>query len=501
MADPRPWGRGVLDARFACLSCHKVDNQGGLIGGLWSQVERRQRPEPPSRLSNRFSRPGRTVKEGYVALTIATADGKVIQGYRQSETEKELVVREAATGQLVRLAKADIEDTRIQGTLMPEGLAASLSSDQRKDLIRFLIELGRSENPLARALTLPHHAHGPAAFPYDRAPLHPERWPNWQEPVNRERLYDFYAKEAEYFRRQPTVPSLLPQFPGLDGGVLGHLKATRARTPGSTTAGTDTDLGTVLSGVLHGCPPYPKGSASGSATAGKLSTCFNPHAGRSLCYEAVWQGGFLKFAPKCVHGILRWSPHGLKETPLSERVPNPSCRSSTTAFTEAVGRVGLSYRVGDNEMLDAPGSIDKGQFMRTVGPAEGHPLAHLPYGRGGNGRRSSRHAASSAANIPTPLTPSGSSFKNPGTPCFSLQVNDGIRDGTAFLCTYPGGCLEARGRVDESLKAACWRRVYWLNERLAGRAGKRQGRCPRPRSDHPAARPRRRRRDRTSTSV
>jgi len=39
-----------------------------------------------------------------------------------------------------------------------------------------------------------------AEFPYDRAPLFPEQWPSRKLPVNRERIYDFYSKEAEYFR-------------------------------------------------------------------------------------------------------------------------------------------------------------------------------------------------------------------------------------------------------------------------------------------------------------
>jgi hypothetical protein len=40
----------------------------------------------------------------------------------------------------------------------------------------------------------------------------------WQEPVNRDRLYDFYLKEALFFRSQPNRPHLLPAYPGLDGG-------------------------------------------------------------------------------------------------------------------------------------------------------------------------------------------------------------------------------------------------------------------------------------------
>ena len=73
-------------------------------------------------------------------------------------------------------------------------------------------------------MSLAHLApHAPATFPFDRKPLQPELWPHWQDPVNRERVYDFYAKEAEYFRSQASVPMSLPQFPGLDGGSHNRL--------------------------------------------------------------------------------------------------------------------------------------------------------------------------------------------------------------------------------------------------------------------------------------
>ena len=39
-----------------------------------------------------------------------------------------------------------------------------------------------------------------------------EDWPHWQEFVNRDRVYDFYAKEAEYFRKQKPPPELLAHY-------------------------------------------------------------------------------------------------------------------------------------------------------------------------------------------------------------------------------------------------------------------------------------------------
>ena len=41
---------------------------------------------------------------------MATSDGKVVQGYKEREDDKELVLREPATGKSIRLAKADIEE-------------------------------------------------------------------------------------------------------------------------------------------------------------------------------------------------------------------------------------------------------------------------------------------------------------------------------------------------------------------------------------------------------
>ena len=61
-----------------------------------------------------------------------------------------------------------------------------------------------------------------AVFKPEAAPLDPAAYPLHNAPVNRDRVYDFYAKEARHALAQPVLPPTLPPYPGLDGGKYGH---------------------------------------------------------------------------------------------------------------------------------------------------------------------------------------------------------------------------------------------------------------------------------------
>ena len=182
---------------------------------------------------------------------------------------------------------------------MPEGIAEAMTPDERRDLVRFLIELGRpgSAAPGSMLHGIPHP--GPE-FAYDRGPIDPGRSPDWQHPVNRDRVYDFYAKEAEHFGKLAEVPRLLPPFPGLDGGKLGHW-GNQNETTWADGRWNATDLGNLLSGVFRGAGvTVPKGVCVRLGDKGELAACFDPE---TLSYPAVWTGGFLRFAP-FRHGFL-----------------------------------------------------------------------------------------------------------------------------------------------------------------------------------------------------
>src|SRR5262249_30017773 len=180
-------------------------------------------------------------------------------------------------------------------------------------------------------------------------PLVPELRPSWQHPVNRDRVYDFYTKEADYFSRQPAVPPLLPPFPGLDGGRQGHW-GNQSDDTWVDGRWNRSNLGNLLCGVFHGDGiTVPKGVCVRLGERGELAACFNPE---TLQFEAVWAGGFVRFSAK---------RHGLLDGLIMDGTPVPRPEGKTPdkpfvyrGYYRQGNRVIFAYRVGDVELLDAP---------------------------------------------------------------------------------------------------------------------------------------------------
>ena len=81
-------GRGAAvfaSPKFACVSCHRVGGQGGTVGPDLTTAGACIKPEE---IVESVLWPGRKVKEGYEAVAVATADGRVVQGYKQAETAR-----------------------------------------------------------------------------------------------------------------------------------------------------------------------------------------------------------------------------------------------------------------------------------------------------------------------------------------------------------------------------------------------------------------------------
>jgi putative heme-binding domain-containing protein len=442
-------GRGAVvfgAAQFACISCHRIGAQGGSIGPDLSTIGKCQTPE---QIAESVLWPKRQVKDEYVAWSVLTANGKSITGYKDKEDANELVLRDPALGILTRIAKKEIDERRQVGTLMPDGLASAMSPEQRRDLIRFLIEQGRGEGGHAEMLA--GHANVPASFPYDRAPQDPERWPSWQSFINRDRVYDFYQKEAKYFGRQSAWPALLPEYPGLDGGKLGHW-GNQNESTWADNRWNSTDLGSVMCGVFHGPGlTVPKAVCVRLGEQGELSACFNP---QTLYYEVLWRGGFLKFSP------VR---HGFMDGLLMDGslLPRPEGKKPDQPFVyrgyyRHGKRVVFAYRIGDVEWLDAPW-VENGRFTRQVAPAERHSFAICK--KGGPAQwpqvfdtqgTLGRGGPYAVDNIPPP-------FKNPWRSLLFFGAHDFLPDGTAFLCTMQGDVWRVEG-LDSGLEHVRWKR-------------------------------------------
>ncbi len=442
-------GADVLASpRFACLSCHKVGDQGGTIGPDLSAVGTCVKPEE---IVESILWPRRTVKDGFAALSVATADGKVRMGYEVTRTKTDLVLRDPATAETIRISQSDIEAIRSEGSLMPDGLSEAMTDAERRDLIRFMLDLGRPGN--AAAGHFARHSATPAIFPYKRDPLQPAQWPNWQKPVNRDRVYDFYAKEAEYFMRQQSVPSLLPQFPGLDGGTQGHW-GNQDEKIWADDRWNRTDLGTLLCGVFRGAGvTVPKGVCVRLGERGEMAACFNPE---TLCYEAVWSGGFVKFSATrhgLMDGLIMDGP--ARPRPAGHKPDQPF---QYHGFYRHGKRVVFSYRIGDRELLDEPWAQD-GRFSRAVAARTAESLEQLTHGGPPQWPEvvTTRGSLGKASSWPYVVDTIEPPFHNPWNALLFFGDHDFLPDGSAMICTMQGDVWHVEG-LDETLGNVRWRR-------------------------------------------
>lgn len=447
-------GNGVITfaaARFACLSCHKIGAQGGAVGPELTQIGKQR---TSAQIAESILWPRREVKPEFMAWTVVDADGRVLKGYKQHHDDKLLRLRDPATGTVHELATDAIDELVEAGTLMPDGLAAAMSAEQRRDLVAFLSALGRDsslELESIEATIARSQVHGPAPFKYTREPLVPEDWPSREHPVNRDRIYDFYTKEAAYFRAQHHRPTLVPEFPGLDGGTLGHW-GNQHEQVWANDRWNQTLLGNVQAGVFRGNGvTVPRGVCVKLGENGELSACFNPE---TLTYDAVWKEGFVRFS-SVRHGFM----HGLQMagTPL----PRPDSQRPASpwkylGFYRDGNRVAFAYRVGDVDYLDAPW-VRNGQFERIVAPMAEHPWRTIVNG----GRRQWPETivvqGTLGAGRPYAVDTIPLPFENPWRALLFVGDHDFLSDGTAVVCTMQGDIWLASG-VNGNLEQVTWRR-------------------------------------------
>ncbi len=430
-------------ARFGCLSCHKIGTQGGTVGPDLTEVGKCLTPEL---VADALIEPQKQVVPAYRSFAVALADGRTLQGYKLSESDSGIVFRDAASNTTHTLARGDIEEIRERGSLMPDGLLSAMTNTERADVVRFLMDLGKSNDVNANLLL--SRSHLPATFPYENKPLLVRSFPNYVHPVNRERIYDFYQKEADYFSKQPVVPAILPQFPGLDGGVQGHW-GNQNEEVWKDDRWNQTELGSVQSGIFRGAGiTIPKGVC---VRLGDLAVCFNPE---TLCYEALWKGGFVKFS-NVRHGFM--DGLNLAGNPL----PRPEGKKPEKPFIyrgfyRHEKGVIFAYRLGDVEMLDEPRN-EGGKFVRIVAPAATHPSASKLKGGPSQWPQKLETRARTGATSPYAVDTIEPPFENPWKALMFFGDHDFLPDGSALICTMQGDVWHVEG-LDAGLNNVTWRR-------------------------------------------
>jgi putative heme-binding domain-containing protein len=129
-------GQAVFNgAKAACLTCHAVGYLGGKVGPDLTQIGRLRTDRD---LLESIVFPSLSFVRSYETLTVATRDGKVVNGLVKNDSAAELVLTVSATEE-ARVPRDSIEEVR-PGTvsIMPAGLDQQLTRQELADLLAFL---------------------------------------------------------------------------------------------------------------------------------------------------------------------------------------------------------------------------------------------------------------------------------------------------------------------------------------------------------------------------
>jgi putative heme-binding domain-containing protein len=139
-------------ADIGCIKCHSIGKVGGNIGPDLGPVGG---TSPMDYIVSSILDPNAAIKEEYLTKVIATASGQVVTGIVVERSKNQVVLKDA-TGKLVRIPTADIDDETPGKSLMPEGVTRILTRAELLDLIRFVSELGKPGPFLARDPAVVH---------------------------------------------------------------------------------------------------------------------------------------------------------------------------------------------------------------------------------------------------------------------------------------------------------------------------------------------------------
>ncbi len=122
-----------------CIACHQPGAPGNPLGPDLSAIARGL---PPELIATEVVWPALNVKEGYEAATVTLKDGTVVTGFKQTETDESVAIKDLATGEVKTLPRGEIHDLQSGGTVMPDGLTAGMDERQLAHLVRYLMGLG-----------------------------------------------------------------------------------------------------------------------------------------------------------------------------------------------------------------------------------------------------------------------------------------------------------------------------------------------------------------------
>ena len=124
---------------LSCIKCHSIAQAGGQVG---PELTALGSISPADYIVNSILNPNLAIKEQYVTRVMLTTDGGVVTGIVIDRDDTRVRVRDAS-GKVLTIPTADIEEEAEGKSLMPQGLTKFLTHDEFLDLARFVSELGK----------------------------------------------------------------------------------------------------------------------------------------------------------------------------------------------------------------------------------------------------------------------------------------------------------------------------------------------------------------------
>ena len=456
-------------AKSACFSCHRIGSAGGIIG---PELIASSKLRTPNQIVESLLWPNRVVAKEFQPVKIVTTDGELVSGYEVAtdSTDSSIAIQDPASQKRTLLDRANIEQQANGLSLMPSGLVSSLTDQEMADLVRFLVDLGKTESldlPAIEVVVRTANTHEPTSFPLTAKPLNPKLNPAWTEHINRDRIYDYYTKQAIYFTSSPEASkaTMLTSFPGLDGESYGHWgNQNEAFWQGDEM--NQTVQGSVLCNVLSVAPrPIARAVCVRLGKTLSLSACFNPD---TLAYEKLWTGGFVKFS-NVRHGLM----DGVRIVGTEKALPpeakplrewKPQYAKSDIQYQGYCvygSQVLFLYSIDGVDFIDAP-TEQAGTLKRIVAPKMSHPMRSMLQGGATQWPQVIETDISLGEGNGFAIDTIALPLKNPWNTLLYAGDHAFMQDGTAILVTMQGDVWRVSGVSYDpkaTLRKATWKRI------------------------------------------
>ena len=118
-----------------CNACHTLDKgelpKGPFMGQIGSIMNREQ-------IAESILKPNASISQGFATVLVTTRDNKKFMGFVTTESSEKITMRDIA-GQSTTLKTAEILSRKeMETSMMPPGLANSLSYEEFASLITYL---------------------------------------------------------------------------------------------------------------------------------------------------------------------------------------------------------------------------------------------------------------------------------------------------------------------------------------------------------------------------